>query len=313
MATAAEAPKAVLLRGDDNVAVAARPIPQGTASFWEVAPSRFASPSAWGTRSRFATSPREIRCGSTARSLALPPGQSPPVPTSTCTTSRPTSSTASMPSPPSAPSCRRWTDRRTFQGFLRPDGRVGTRNYIAVISTVNCSASTSRYIADRFRDGRWRAEFPNVDGIFAITHKGGCGLPFEGPDHEILERVLAGFARHPNVAAYVIVGLGCEGAYAQHLVEAQHLTLAGLPATELAETAQPRLMPPACSTSRTRGESRRRSRPPCEPSVISCPRPTPGGEPSSRPPSFAWRWNAAARMATRVSRPTLRSEWRRTW
>jgi altronate hydrolase len=117
---------------------------------------------------------------------------------------------------------------RTFQGYLRPDGRVGTRNYVAVISTVNCSASTSRYIADRFRDGAWRRDFPNVDGVFAITHKGGCGLPFEGPDHQILERVLAGFANHPNVAAYVIVGLGCEVGYAQHLVETQDLvTLRG--------------------------------------------------------------------------------------
>src|SRR5207237_9899154 len=112
---------------------------------------------------------------------------------------------------------------RRFQGFLRPDGRVGTRNYIAVISTVNCSASTSRYIAERFHDGRWKAEFPNVDGVFAITHKGGCGLPFEGMDHQILERVLAGFANQPNVAAYVIVGLGCEVGYAQHLVDAQDL------------------------------------------------------------------------------------------
>jgi altronate hydrolase len=116
---------------------------------------------------------------------------------------------------------------RTFRGYLRPDGRVGTRNYIAVVSTVNCSASTSRYVADRFRDGAWRAQFPNVDGVFAITHKGGCGLPFEGPDHQILERVLAGFAHHPNVAAYVIVGLGCEVGYAQHLVESQHLVTLG--------------------------------------------------------------------------------------
>ena len=84
-------------------------------------------------------------------------------------------------------------------------------------------------IADRFRDGRWRTQFPNIDGVFAITHKGGCGLPFEGLDHQILERVLAGFAHHPNVAAYVIVGLGCEGAYAQHLVESQHLTLLRAP------------------------------------------------------------------------------------
>ncbi len=116
---------------------------------------------------------------------------------------------------------------RTFRGYLRPDGRVGTRNYIAVISTVNCSASTSRYVADRFRDNLWRKDFPNVDGVFAITHKGGCGLPFEGPDHNILERVLAGFANHPNVAAYVLVGLGCEVSFAQHLVDAQDLVTLG--------------------------------------------------------------------------------------
>src|SRR5262249_22518761 len=118
-------------------------------------------------------------------------------------------------------------ERRTFRGFARPDGRVGTRNYVAVISTVNCSASTSRFVADCFRDGAWRRDFPNVDGVFAITHKGGCGLPFEGQDFQVLERVLAGFANHPNVAAYVIVGLGCEGTYAQHLVEKHDLVTLG--------------------------------------------------------------------------------------
>ena len=87
---------------------------------------------------------------------------------------------------------------RTFQGYLRPDGRAGTRNYVAIISTVNCSASTSRYIADARRPVCC-GDFPNVDGVFAITHKGGCGMPFEGPDHEQLERVLAGFASHPNI------------------------------------------------------------------------------------------------------------------
>jgi len=116
---------------------------------------------------------------------------------------------------------------RTFMGFPRADGRVGTRNQIAIISTVNCSASVSKSVADRFRDGRWRADFPNVDDIFAITHKGGCGLPFEGPDHQLLERVLAGFATHPNVGAYVIIGLGCEVGYADHLVESSGLVAIG--------------------------------------------------------------------------------------
>lgn len=118
-------------------------------------------------------------------------------------------------------------EQRTFRGYLRPDGRVGTRNYIAVISTVNCSASTSKFISERFRDGAWKRDFPNVDGVFAITHKGGCGLPFEGHDFQILERVLAGFANHPNVAGYLIVGLGCEGTYASHLVESRNLMTLG--------------------------------------------------------------------------------------
>ena len=113
-----------------------------------------------------------------------------------------------------------------------------------MISTVNCSASTSRYIADRFRDDAWRRDFPNVDGVFAITHKGGCGLPFEGPDHQILERVLAGFANHPNVAAYVIVGLGCEVSFAQHLVESQDLVTLGVPGTNgsAGQPVRPRML-----------------------------------------------------------------------
>ena len=144
-----------------------------------------------------------------------------------------------MPSPTERPEPPQPDRPRTFRGYLRPDGRVGTRNYVAVISTVNCSASTSRYIADRFRDGAWRKDFPNVDGVFAITHKGGCGLPFEGPDHQILERVLAGFANHPNVAAYVIVGLGCEVGFAQHLVDAQDLVTLGVPGSERRSQAGP--------------------------------------------------------------------------
>ena len=127
-----------------------------------------------------------------------------------------------------------------------------------MISTVNCSASTSRYVADRFRDGGWRKDFPNVDGVFAITHKGGCGLPFEGPDHQILERVLAGFAHHPNVAAYVIVGLGCEVSFAQHLVDAQAPRHAG--AGQRQRPARSRLIGRGRSISRRKGGSPARSR-----------------------------------------------------
>src|SRR5262249_39333859 len=112
---------------------------------------------------------------------------------------------------------------RSFDGYLRPDGRVGTRNYVAVLSTVNCSASVCRFVRDRFRDVS--RDFPNVDGVIALTHKGGCGHVAGGDDQALLERVLAGYARHPNVAAYVIVGLGCEVVQAAPMVERHGLTL----------------------------------------------------------------------------------------
>lgn len=229
MATAAPAPMAVLLRDDDSVAVAARPIPRGETL--ELRGRSITTREPIGLGHKLAL--REIAPGEPVRkygqiigfaSRAIPEGGL--VHVHNLKADLFDRDYAFATERPLVPPIER---PRTFQGFLRPDGRVGTRNYVAVISTVNCSASTSRYIADHFRDGRWRAEFPNVDGVFAITHKGGCGLPFEGPDHQILERVLAGFARHPNVAAHVIVGLGCEGAYAQHLVETQHLTLLGSP------------------------------------------------------------------------------------
>jgi len=99
--------------------------------------------------------------------------------------------------------------KRQFQGYARPGGRVGTRNYIAVISSVNCSASVSHYVKDRFRTEDFRRDFPNVDGVIAFTHKSGCAIQ-PGEPHQLLMRVLAGIARHPNIAGYVMIGLGCE-------------------------------------------------------------------------------------------------------
>ena len=80
----------------------------------------------------------------------------------------------------------------TFQGYRRADGRVGTRNYVAVISSVNCSASVSKYIARRF-DAAALREFLNVDGVVAFTYGGGCGIPYGGEYHQILTRVLGGW------------------------------------------------------------------------------------------------------------------------
>ncbi len=100
--------------------------------------------------------------------------------------------------------------RRTFQGYLRPDGRAGTRNYIAVISTVICSAQAAQGIAARFQGGRLDP-FPNVDGVIALVPQTGCGLPLEAVSFQYLQRAMINAARNPNIAAAVYVSLGCEG------------------------------------------------------------------------------------------------------
>lgn len=101
----------------------------------------------------------------------------------------------------------------SFMGIRRPDGRVATRNYIGILSSVNCSATVARAIADHFsRQIRpdALAPYPNVDGVVALTHGTGCGMDGEGLGMRVLERTLAGYATHANFAAVLVVGLGCE-------------------------------------------------------------------------------------------------------
>jgi altronate hydrolase len=109
-------------------------------------------------------------------------------------------------------------ERRTFLGYRRADGRVGTRNTIAVLSTVNCSAHTCLEIAHHFTPERLAAT-PNVDGVVALTYRSSCALRLGGPTYTVLQRTLAGMARQPNVGACLIVGLGCETNQAAHLVQ----------------------------------------------------------------------------------------------
>ena len=97
----------------------------------------------------------------------------------------------------------------SFQGIVRPDGRVATRNYIGVLCTANCSTSVARHIADSFGN-KELAEFPNVDDVVALAHGSGCAMAASGEGFEILQRTLAGYARHPNFAGVLIIGLGCE-------------------------------------------------------------------------------------------------------
>lgn len=114
----------------------------------------------------------------------------------------------------------------TFEGIVREDGRVATRNYIGVLTSVNCSATAARAIADHFRRDihpEALADFPNVDGVVALTHGMGCATDSEGEELEVLRRTLGGYARHPNFAAVLVVGLGCETNQIQGLVAQEGL------------------------------------------------------------------------------------------
>jgi altronate hydrolase len=111
---------------------------------------------------------------------------------------------------------------RIFQGFRRKDGRAGTRNYIGIVSSVNCSATVSKYIAEKF-DKNVLKDYPQIDGVIALRHGGGCGLQYGGLQHNILARTLAGMAKHPNIGGYLIIGLGCENASIGYLLDSQNL------------------------------------------------------------------------------------------
>lgn len=99
----------------------------------------------------------------------------------------------------------------SFQGIVRPDGRVATRNYIGILTTVNCSATVAKMVAARFhRDLGLLDQFPRVDGVVALTHGSGCGMAGSGEGFDVLRRTLNGYAAHPNLAGVVVLGLGCE-------------------------------------------------------------------------------------------------------
>ena len=221
---------AVHLRPEDDVAIAARPIPAGTEATFDgqaivmegaiglghkVAVHAVPEGGAvrkYGQVIGFAKEP--IEAGEHVHVHNLTAGQF----------ERDYAFGADRPPPPGplAPESVRY-----FEGFDRGDGRYGTRNYLAIISTVNCSASTSKYISERVRASGMLADFPEVDGVVAITHKAGCAMQYGGPDHLQLDRTLAGFARHANVGAYLLIGLGCETGQAAHLIEGQSLVAIG--------------------------------------------------------------------------------------
>jgi len=114
------------------------------------------------------------------------------------------------------------TTQDTFMGFRRENGRVGTRNYIAIVTSVNCSATAARMIADHFTPDVL-SQFPNVDGVAAFVGGTGCGMADNGDGFEALQRVMWGYAKHPNHAGVLMLGLGCEMNQIDWLLEAYGL------------------------------------------------------------------------------------------
>jgi len=112
----------------------------------------------------------------------------------------------------------------TFQGIVRDDGRVATRNYIGICSTVNCSATVVRKVAEHFTPDKLAA-YPNIDGVVAFSHGLGCGMEMSGEPMDLLRRTIAGYARHVNVAATLIIGLGCERNQIAGLMQHQDLSV----------------------------------------------------------------------------------------
>lgn len=102
------------------------------------------------------------------------------------------------------------TEKRTFQGFHRADGKVGTRNYLGILTSVNCSGSVARFIAEAAEREGLLDDFPNVDGVVPIVHRTGCGMSGSDEGYRALFRTLAGYAQNPNFGGILLVGLGCE-------------------------------------------------------------------------------------------------------
>ncbi len=114
-------------------------------------------------------------------------------------------------------------DPVTFDGIVRASGRVATRNYVGILCNVNCSGHVAKVIAEQFRGPDTMAVWPKIDGVVAFSHNTGCGISSDSTSVEVLRRTIAGYARHANFAAVLLVGLGCEANQITELLEAEDL------------------------------------------------------------------------------------------
>ncbi len=103
------------------------------------------------------------------------------------------------------------SQQATFEGYRRKTGRAGTRNYIGILTSVNCSATVAKFMAEEINRSNILADYPNIDGVIPLVHGGGCALDINGEGYEVLKRTQWGYATNPNMGGVVMVGLGCEG------------------------------------------------------------------------------------------------------
>ena len=115
-------------------------------------------------------------------------------------------------------------EQATFEGFRRANGSVGTRNYIAILTSVNCSATAARFMAEEINRSGILNDYPNIDGVIPLVQGGGCALDVKGEGYEILKRTQWGYATNPNIAGVVMVGLGCEGFQISRWKEAYNIS-----------------------------------------------------------------------------------------
>lgn len=116
---------------------------------------------------------------------------------------------------------------RHFMGFHRPDGSVGTRNYLGILTSVNCSGSVARFIAEAAEREGWLDAYENIDGVVPIVHSTGCGMSGKDEGYATLYRTLQGYARNPNFGGILLVGLGCEVMQVPDLVGAGRMRADG--------------------------------------------------------------------------------------
>ncbi|MEX2169647.1 MAG: altronate dehydratase family protein [Pirellulales bacterium] len=219
-------PEAIQLHPDDNVAIATRPLGGDSALKLGTLSVTLRQPIQLGHKLALRVirrGERVLRYGQTIgfATEAIEPGDW--VHVHNCAVGDFARDYASATETPTQPTPIR---DRTFQGYRRADGRSGARNYLAVISSVNCSASVCKAISRKFTAELLR-DYPQIDGVVAFTHGGGCGMSYRGAAHQVLNRTLAGIAKHPNIGGYLLIGLGCETGGIGYLMQDQNLVQIG--------------------------------------------------------------------------------------